>query len=1492
MRRGATAFCIVALFLLQTISIAEYSLKNSEISKSYHEDNIFNNTGFNQDGVYTDSNGDIKVTRPYINWITPAAGPVLERTGACSASVESLDEVWLIGGRQDMDPQQQNDEEPTDFVEILSNHNKTWRPAPDNLPHAQQYCEAENIGDLIIVVGDWARNSNPAQYPTGRVQIYNITNNSWYNGTSMPAPHERGLGAMAEANGYLYYAGGVRNPNANDATNMTYRYDPSNDQWTRMADMNHARASFEMVNFHGQLYAMGGFQGTSTWNRQAMDYVERYDPATDTWTNLSKLPVARFGWSGTVLNDEIVLVGGYNGGPKSEVYHWNPVEDTWSKGNDIGYIGHFDTIVEEINGSIIWATGDMSSYAYSSWNQMISQDSEFQNRTESHTAWITSPVIDLRPNSNGRAIPVQFNLMGNNTQGGQLDFQYRTAPTANSVSGKLWQGSDGTSNSTFPKGVNNVNIYGNADFVQYRIKFTIMDLMTWDTPDLESMSIISEHAAFMSSIPNILHPKGETVTIQTSHDFISNGIMNFGLASCDEFGVISGNWANLSHDGSSFSINDPDNLLDSSNGEINSTNVGEKLIDWSINFGNLVGITHLCVKVGTYTDRITEFIHSTKIEIDRNLEIRISDIGEYSNGDTVTGGVPINIGLNHSFPSTGMTLESGTLQVRANFDIQTNNASNNNNSGWINQTTPWTELTLNQHNTIPWTFPTNVSGTVFISIEGRTNQALSINSVSNETQLVLDNQHPLLIASSPINEDYLDSESDRKLSIVIADVSGFNQQNVIFQVWVQEIDDGVNGMPPDGIPQSDEFRQINYTLENQGTFWWFNSTQSDNLNQDQQLVYMRLLGHDLAGFEIVDNTVWWKTRDAKNAIVERVYNPNSNNIWEVSRGITWNMIITDENSLNDIISVELQLGGDSEFGILYNVADSSCYSLGYNINSDMSICNHSFNDTEMEFSVTLFSGWGIDISKLEEGLVEVVITDVDGLSTTSFQNLWSYSDDFTFTITQVLDTSGSVTGNITSASVVQTGDEVKINGYLAHTSSNEPYQGEISVSWQGLLQGQNWFGSSAIQVNDGIIDATIPMPTTGGLMDFEVIFMDPLQTRTIGYYELPIFTVDSERPVILDPVIGDISRYHLDDVGIGVNIEEDVSWTNELKISCQITSTEVQWEPIEIFMLPTNEFQGKTIFSYKFDFSKQGDPSQLSPEAMMTCWAQGQDDSGRDVALEGEDREGEPWLSVPLSSDGPNIELLSVELDGSFEPGKELRAEITVRNSGENLQEPFNITVYIISEGNKELVGLYSQSQIASNQGIVKRVGLTVPDGDWELLVLIDEDQKIWELDESDNSFSKQYTAEEELDFTIYALGAGIAVTILSIFVILKRRSNDEINEAKKMPSLDELPRSGPPQKSRKENTSNSNSKPRRGPPPKSSQTDQSQPIVNVAEAMAKLSLTTLPGRTEDAQTKVQSYKSLPPGGDYEYSSEGTFYSGEGLGKWRLEDDGSFTRIG
>ena len=1491
MRRGWIASSIVLLFVLQISSSAQIELSQINHSNSIHEDSLFNQTGFNEDGVYTDSAGEVRVNRPHISWITPTQGPILERTGSCSVSIESLDEVWLIGGRHDPDPQQNNDEEATDLIEIMNNSNKSWRPSQYNLPFQQQYCEAELVGDLVVVTGDWYRNSNPVQYPTGRVQIHNLSNDTWYNGTSMPSPNQRGLGAMAEAGGYVYYAGGVRNPSANDATNKTYRYDPQNDQWSRMADMNQPRASFELVNYHGQLYAMGGFQGTSSWNRQALDYVERYDPSTDTWTNLSKLPVARFGWAGTVLNDEIVLVGGYNGGPKSEVFHWNPIENTWSKGNDIGYIGHFDLTAEEIDGSIIWAGGDMSQYAYSSWNQLFSKDTEFQNKSASHSAWVTSPVIDLRPNQNGKALPVQFNLQGVNSPGGELGFQYRTSSSPTTISTKSWQGIDGTVNTTFPTGITDLDISDNADYVQYRIKFTITDMINWDEPDLNSLLIRSEHAAFVSNLPNLLHPRAETVHVQTSHDILGAGLMYLDIASCDVFGSIIGEWVRLSHDGTSFSVSDSQNMLIDSNGVVNSSITGETLIDWAFDLGDLTGTSHLCVKVGSSGEETIEFVDSNPIEIDNMLEVRITGLGEYTKEDTVIGGIPINVGVNHTFPSTGMTLSSGDLQARINFNIQVKNPVSNNNSGWVNQTTPWTNLTIGESDVIAWTLPSDVSGIVNISIDARSVQSFQVTTDSNYSWLVLDNENPVIIDSTPNNQDYLDSEENRELSLLIGDVSGFNIEDMQMQIWVQGTDDGSDGSLPDGMPQNTEYRNINFTLENKGSFWWFNGTQSDDSNEDQQLVYMRVVGDDLAGFETLNNTIWWKTRDASTSVVERIYNTNSVQYWEVSREISWEIAITDSNALTDIMSIEVILGGDEQFGITYDVADTICSSLGTYINSDRSSCSHAFVDSEMIFSITLHASWEVDISTLDEGELKIKITDIDGTSSFTFENLWTFSDDFDFSIDQISDESGLIIGDITNDSILQTSDNIRIVGEMTHALSGIPYDGELSLSWWGLLQGENWFGSSTIEVFDGEINTTISMPLMGGLMDFQIAFMDPWETRTIGGFELPVFIVDGEPPVILDSSLEQLSRFHLDDVGIGVNIDEDVSWTGILNLTCRVSSTEISWEPITISMIPSNVFQGKTLFSFTFDFSNQGDPSMLSPEAQLDCWADGYDDSGWPLAFTTQLADNQPWISIPLTTVGPNIELLDVKLEGKIEAGKELRAEITVKNSGESLQESFNITVYTIVGDEKTLVGLYSQSQIASGQGVVKRVAVTVPEGDWGILVIVDEDQRIWELNEDDNTFRKSYESPDEVSSLTYILGGGGIFAVLLVFVLLRKRSGNEMTESKKLPSIEDLPRNGPPQSSRSVSPNPTTSKPKKGPPPKAKQPQPVSDIPNVADAMAKLSLAELPGRETDSKTTVSSYESLPPGGDYEYLTEGTFYTGSSVGKWKLEEDGTFTKI-
>ena len=1490
MRRGLWAVIIVTLFLLQPWMTTSQDLFNNKTSQSYNEDQLFNQTGFYEDGVYTTQDGESHISRPHIQWTTVMQGLVGVKSGACSVAIEASNEVWLMGGRADPNPTQSGDELPSDMVEVFDNENKTWLPAETNMPFTQQYCESEIVGDQIYVVGDWLRNSNPAELPTGRVQIYNIANGTWFNGSTMPTGNERGLGAMAEHNGYLYYAGGVRSNAANDATNRTYRYDTTSDQWTRMADMNQPRASFEMINFHGQLYAMGGFQGTQTWNRQALDYVERYDPASDTWTNLSSLPQAMFGWGGTVLNDEIVLVGGFNGGTKKSVYHWNPIEDTWSSGVDILAPGHFDLEVEEINGSIVWASGDMSTYPYSSWGQVFSAETEYQDDLDLHSGWITSPIIDLRPNVNARATPVQIELLGNNTPGGELSFQYRANSDAISLVGSEWIGSDGTINTTFPVGITDLESNDYADFIQYRINMSVMDMANWDEPNLDSISIRAEHAAFISSIPTLLHPRAETVNMQTSHDIIAAGEMYVSLASCDSTGAVNGPWSKLSHDGTGFNETDTQGLFIQSTGNINSSNLGETIIDWEFDLSDLTGITNLCTKVGSIGAESTEFRYAPAIQIDNMLEVSITDLGNFESGDAVTGGMPLSIGLKHEFPSSGMTLSSGNLQARIIFNIQGIDPLLNNYTSWVNQTTPWTNLTIGQSDIISWTLPSDISGQTEILLESRSDQSFQMQSNSNSSWLILDNDNPVIIASTPDKGSYVDSSKDREISLLVADTSGFISEEMNLEIWVQGLDDGADGSFPDAIVQDSEYRVINHTLENTGSLWWFNATHPDDMNSDHDSVYVRIIGSDIVGSTAQNNTIWWQTRDAQNSVIESLSNENQVQYWEVSRDITWDITISDANAISDVMSLRIELGDDSEFGISYEVADTTCSSLDSRIDSDRTLCSHSYEGDNMVISVKLFAGWDVERSALNEGIVEIFIEDLDGVAKTTYQNLWIFSEDFDFLIDMVEDISGPVTGQISNESIVVIGDQIRLIGSMTHSLSGLPYQGDLSVTWWGQLQGQNWFGAGTFSVVDGIINASIPMPSTGGILDMSVAFMDPLETRTLGGYDAPVFIVDSGAPIILESNTEGHSRYHLESIGIGVNIVEEVSWKNELTLTCQISSTEFDWPPITISILPTGFLQGKTLFSFSFDFSQQGDPSLLSPEAYIHCWATGKDDAGWDLISSTGNSLIEPWLTIPLSTEGPNLELFGVELSDEPEPGNPIRVEITVLNSGESIQDSFNITVYIISNDERELVGSFSQSQMSAGQGITKLVAITVPEDDWTLEVFIDEEQKILELNEEDNSFSKDYYGPEKFNIGLYTGIGAVIIALIALGTILKRRSGDEILQSpKKMPALDELPRSGPPESSKRKTSPPT--KPKKGPPPKQEYVPVSTPVPDITEAMSKLSLDSLPGKTNPQPEKVASFEDLPGGGEYEYLGEGTFYSGENIGRWKLEDDGTFTKL-
>lgn len=60
---------------------------------------------------------------------------------------------------------------------------------------------------------------------------------------------------------------------------LFYRYDPIQNRWQRLADMNERRGNFALVVLDGNMFAIGGDKD-SEFNTES---VEVYCPVTDTW---------------------------------------------------------------------------------------------------------------------------------------------------------------------------------------------------------------------------------------------------------------------------------------------------------------------------------------------------------------------------------------------------------------------------------------------------------------------------------------------------------------------------------------------------------------------------------------------------------------------------------------------------------------------------------------------------------------------------------------------------------------------------------------------------------------------------------------------------------------------------------------------------------------------------------------------------------------------------------------------------------------------------------------------------------------------------------------------------------------------------------------------------------------------------------------------------------------------------------------------------------
>ena len=116
--------------------------------------------------------------------------------------------------------------------------------------------------------------------------------------------------ALAVADGKLYAFGGLH---ANwSALNYSRVYDPATNTWSSASPMPVARSSggcgvLAAPGGQKEIYFVGGCDASGSQNQ----WVGRYLPATNTWENVAPLPEARGTLAGTaVVNNQLYVMGG------------------------------------------------------------------------------------------------------------------------------------------------------------------------------------------------------------------------------------------------------------------------------------------------------------------------------------------------------------------------------------------------------------------------------------------------------------------------------------------------------------------------------------------------------------------------------------------------------------------------------------------------------------------------------------------------------------------------------------------------------------------------------------------------------------------------------------------------------------------------------------------------------------------------------------------------------------------------------------------------------------------------------------------------------------------------------------------------------------------------------------------------------------------------------------------------------------------------------
>jgi DNA-binding CsgD family transcriptional regulator/N-acetylneuraminic acid mutarotase len=200
------------------------------------------------------------------------------------------------------------------------------------------------IGMLIIIKG----NENDAGL--GGLSSVDLENQRWQILADLPTART-GL-AVTTFENQIYAIGGETKKGISD---FVERFDPLTNTWERLADKPSPVADIQAVSIGGLIYVPGGRLESG----EATNVLEVFDPRSENWRSLAPIPIPLSAYAAVAFEGQIFVFGGWDGEKYgNSVFSYDPQTDVWTEGTAMQTIRGF--MQAEVAGGAIFVMGGLN----------------------------------------------------------------------------------------------------------------------------------------------------------------------------------------------------------------------------------------------------------------------------------------------------------------------------------------------------------------------------------------------------------------------------------------------------------------------------------------------------------------------------------------------------------------------------------------------------------------------------------------------------------------------------------------------------------------------------------------------------------------------------------------------------------------------------------------------------------------------------------------------------------------------------------------------------------------------------------------------------------------------------------------------------------------------------------------------------------------------------------------------------------------------------